>query len=75
YETSFDRAFYSHYQERKVSNMSFPANNQSIRCDVCSCKHHENDGKCELESITVSPRCDCSSGDCDESLCASYRAK
>ena len=46
--------------------MSFPNNNQCIHCDVESC---------ELDSIKVAPRCGCHSGDCDESLCASYHAK
>ena len=55
--------------------MSFSNNQQCIHCSVNSCKHHGNDGQCELESIKVEPRCDCHSGECDESLCASYHQK
>ena len=55
--------------------MSFPNNNQCIHCDVESCQHHASDNMCELDSIKVAPRCGCPSGDCDESLCASYHAK
>lgn len=55
--------------------MSFPTKHQSIHCDVTSCKHHSEGGMCELESIQVAPRCDCHSGKCDESECASYNAK
>ena len=54
--------------------MSAP-DNQCIHCDVVSCAHHDHAGYCELESIRVAPRCDCHSGDCDESQCASYRLK
>ena len=35
--------------------MSFPNKNQSVQCDVRSCKHHTNDGMCELDVIKVAP--------------------
>ena len=57
----------------EVKRMSFK--NQVIHCDVTSCQHHSKEGKCELDSIKVAPRCDCHSGKCDESECASYHAK
>ena len=28
--------------------MSFPNKNQSVQCDVRSCKHHTNDGMCAI---------------------------
>lgn len=52
--------------------MSFPVKNQSIHCDVTSCKHHSKDNMCQLDKITVAPRCGCHTGSCDESECASY---
>ncbi len=56
--------------------MSFPQSSQCIHCDVSSCKHHsQKEGKCELDSIRVAPRDGCKSGNCDESLCASYHGK
>ena len=55
--------------------MSFPNKNQSIHCDVNSCRHHTNDGMCELDVIKVAPRCNCHTGTCDESECASYHAR
>lgn len=39
--------------------MSFPNKNQSVQCDVRSCKHHTNDGMCELDVIKVAPRGNC----------------
>ena len=55
--------------------MAFSNKNQCIHCDVESCRHHSQDGMCELESIKVAPRCGCHSGECDESECASYHVK
>lgn len=55
--------------------MAFTKNNQCIQCDVESCKHYSDEGMCELESIKVAPREGCHTGDCDESLCSSYRNK
>lgn len=55
--------------------MAFSNKNQCIHCDVESCKHHAQDGLCQLESIQVAPRCDCHSGKCDESECSSYHKK
>lgn len=60
---------------REVNGMSFPNRNQAIHCDVVSCQHHAKDGMCELDSIKVAPRCDCHTGTCDESECASYHCK
>ena len=51
--------------------MSFPNKNQSVQCDVRSCKHHTN----ELDVIKVAPRGNCQTGTCDESECASYHAR
>ena len=47
-------------------------NNQTIHCSVESCRHHSAQNKCELESIRVTPNCNCHSGKCDESMCGSY---
>ena len=47
-------------------------NNQTIHCSVESCRHHGAQNKCELESIRVTPNCNCHSGKCDESMCGSY---
>ncbi len=55
--------------------MAFPNQNQCIHCDVKSCKHHSHNDMCELNSIKVSPREGCNSGECDESLCSSYHTK
>ncbi len=55
--------------------MSCSTQKQCIHCSVESCRHHSQSGLCELESIQVKPRCNCNSGSCDESLCASYHAK
>ncbi len=59
----------------EVNEMSFANKNQVIHCDVDSCQHHSNDGKCQLDAIKVAPRCGCHSGKCDESECSSYHAK
>ena len=55
--------------------MAFTAKNQTIHCDVTSCRHHAENNMCELESIKVAPRAACHSGKCDESECSSYHAK
>ena len=52
--------------------MSFQNKKQCIHCEVNSCKHHNADGMCGLESIKVAPRSNCHSGTCDESECARY---
>ena len=54
--------------------MAFPKN-QTIHCDVTSCKHHSASNMCELESIKVAPRTSCHSGKCDESECSSYTSR
>lgn len=46
---------------------------QCIHCDVGSCEHNDQSGKCALNAIKVSPCPNCNSGDKqDESMCASY---
>lgn len=55
--------------------MSFPEQNQTIKCDVHTCQHHTGEGKCNLGSIKVAPRQGYNSGKCDESECASYHNK
>ncbi len=55
--------------------MAFPNKNQSIRCDVSSCRHHSTDGMCELDAIKVKPRGNCHNGSCEESECGNYNAK
>lgn len=55
--------------------MSFPNKTQTIQCDVQTCQHHAEGGRCQLDSIKVAPRAGCHSGKCDESECASYHAK
>ncbi|MEG1705998.1 MAG: DUF1540 domain-containing protein [Clostridia bacterium] len=32
---------------------------QSIKCDVCACAHHDNKNCCKLGSITVTCSPDC----------------
>lgn len=50
-----------------------PTGNQSIHCDVMSCRHNSAGHYCALQGINVAP---CSSGNTgrpeDESMCASY---
>ncbi|NLV58002.1 MAG: DUF1540 domain-containing protein [Clostridiales bacterium] len=55
--------------------MAFPHNNQCIHCNVTSCKHWDDDDRCKLDSIKVAYRQGCNSGDCEESMCASYHTK
>jgi ethanolamine utilization protein EutQ (cupin superfamily) len=46
---------------------------QTIQCAVKTCKYHDRDGKCSLNSIQVSP--DAASPKVDsaeESMCASF---
>ncbi|MBE5795487.1 MAG: DUF1540 domain-containing protein [Clostridiales bacterium] len=64
-----------HHRKGRWKMMSFQNKNQCIHCSVESCRHHSQNGLCELESIQVKPRSQCESGNCDESLCASYHAK
>lgn len=46
---------------------------QSIACTVTSCRYNARGRRCSLESIEVKPRKGDSSGQPEESLCASYR--
>ncbi len=50
---------------------------QTIGCSVRSCRHHGENGCCELSRIEVEPCTDRpnSGRPEDESLCASYRAR
>ena len=50
---------------------------QCIHCSVASCKHLcQNQGMCELNSITVAPTPMAYSGDpADESMCQDYCCK
>ncbi len=49
--------------------------NRCILCGVETCTHHNEENYCELDSIKVAPRYGCHSGDCDESMCASYKTR
>ena len=49
--------------------------NQTIGCEVTSCRFNKQGAACDLEKIEVKPSCDCHSGECNESLCGSYIAK
>ena len=48
---------------------------QTIGCEVTSCRFNKQGCDCELNRIEIKPKCDCHSGDCNESLCGSYSAK
>lgn len=48
---------------------------QCIHCTVESCQHHEQENACELTEISVAPKKECKSARCDESQCASYKAR
>lgn len=50
--------------------------NQYINCTVTSCKYNENqEQKCKLEQIIVTPIENCDTKQPDESMCSSYRNK
>ena len=50
--------------------------NQSIGCEVSSCRFHAQGNACGLSRIEVMACPGCSSGEAEnESLCGSYRAK
>ena len=52
-------------------------NNQTIKCDVESCKYNNTDNyECELDEIKVS--CNCANDDCtcsEETICDSFEEK
>lgn len=48
--------------------------NQSIKCRVDSCKHHDRSQYCTLSDITVGSECNCSKEKCDTE-CASFEYK
>ncbi len=49
--------------------------NQTIGCEVTSCRFNKEASHCDLDRISVKPKCDCHSGDCAETECGSYIAK
>ncbi len=46
--------------------------NQKISCTVESCKYNNNDGRCVLNEIIVTPIENCNTKEPDESMCSSY---
>lgn len=49
---------------------------QKINCTVSSCRYNnENEKKCMLESIQVSPTTETNTKLPDESMCASYKCE
>ncbi len=44
-------------------------NNQSIKCDVCSCMHHQGNKGCKLSSITVTNTTDCTTAHYCQDYC------
>ena len=53
--------------------MSHINNNACIHCQVTSCRHHGQDGYCQLNSVQITPCPGCRSGKPqDESMCYSY---
>ncbi len=49
--------------------------NQTIGCEVTSCRFNSQGNSCNLHSIQVKPACDCHSGGVEEANCGSYVAK
>ena len=47
-------------------------NDQSIGCEVTSCRFNERGHRCALKKICVKPACGCETGRENESLCGSY---
>ena len=46
---------------------------QKISCTVESCKYNNvSEGKCNLKEIIVTPTQNCTTQECDESMCSSY---
>lgn len=48
-------------------------NNQTIKCEVESCKYNDEEGTCELDEIKVG--CDCDNDKCsctEETVCQSF---
>lgn len=53
--------------------MNKKENNQTIKCEVASCKYNDEAGACELNEIKVG--CDCDNDKCsctDETVCQSF---
>lgn len=49
---------------------------QTIRCDVCECRHHNDDDVCELKAIAVSSvPAKPNVRSADESMCASFECE
>lgn len=48
--------------------------NQTIKCDVESCKYNDEEGVCNLEEIQVGCNCDNDKCECtDETICQSFK--
>jgi len=49
---------------------------QTIGCRVASCAYNKSGHSCDLDCVEIAPRRGCHSGEaCDESICASYKAR
>jgi hypothetical protein len=55
--------------------MDSKSGNQTIGCEVTSCRFNRQGCECNLDRIQIKPCCDCHTGDKHESLCGSYVAK
>ena len=49
--------------------------NQTIGCEVTSCRFNSRGCECDLDRIEEKPCCGCHTGKEDESQCGSYVAK
>lgn len=48
--------------------------NQTIKCEVESCKYNNEEGICDLEEIQVGCNCDNDKCECtDETICQSFK--
>lgn len=47
--------------------------NQTIKCNVSSCKHNENNCLCSLKEIKVGCQCGCHPTSVKETVCDSYK--
>jgi len=56
--------------------MENKSGNQTIGCEVTSCRYNREGSHCDLSRIEVMPCRDCHDGNpAHESLCGSYRAR
>jgi len=51
------------------------ANNQTIKCNVESCKFNDCNNNCELNGIQVSCTCDENKANKDETICESFKKR